>query len=47
MTIARSLSNTFSGIAPSSVPFFMAAQIVGALVAVALFGWLLGSKPKT
>lgn len=36
ITIARSLSNTFAGIRPSDVPAFIAAQIIGALVAVAL-----------
>lgn len=41
VTIARSLSDTFAGIAPSSAPQFIAAQIVGAVVAVAFFGWLL------
>lgn len=33
ITIARALSDTFAGIAPASVPAFMAAQIAGALVA--------------
>jgi len=41
VTIARSLSNTFAGIAPSSAPVFIAAQIVGALVAAYLLRWLL------
>jgi glycerol uptake facilitator-like aquaporin len=41
VTIARSLSNTFSGIAPSSVAPFIAAQLVGAGLAVFAFGWLL------
>jgi glycerol uptake facilitator-like aquaporin len=36
VTIARSLSNTFSGISPSSVLAFIAAQIAGALVATVL-----------
>ena len=40
VTIARSLSNTFAGIAPSSAPMFIAAQIAGALAASLLFGWL-------
>jgi hypothetical protein len=29
-------SNTFAGIAPASVPGFVAAQLVGGLVAIAL-----------
>ena len=41
VTIARSLSNTFSGIAPASAPAFIAAQLAGAATAVVLFGWLL------
>ena len=40
VTVARSLSDTFAGIAPSSAPVFIAAQIVGALTATVLFGWL-------
>ena len=39
VTIARSLSNTFAGIAPSSAPAFIGAQIVGALVASGVFRW--------
>jgi len=41
VTVARSLSNTFAGIAPSSAPAFIAAQLAGALMAVLTFGWLL------
>jgi glycerol uptake facilitator-like aquaporin len=41
VTIARSLSDTFAGIAPHDVPGFIVAEFVGALVAAALFGWLL------
>lgn len=33
ITIARALSDTFAGIAPASVPGFIAAQIAGALAA--------------
>ena len=40
VTIARSLSNTFAGIAPTSAPVFIAAQIAGAVLAVLVFGWL-------
>jgi glycerol uptake facilitator-like aquaporin len=32
ITIARSLSNTFAGIAPAHVPAFIAAQLAGALL---------------
>ncbi|RRN66424.1 MIP/aquaporin family protein [Caulobacter sp. 602-1] len=41
VTLARSLSNTFAGIAPSCVPAFILAQLVGALLAAGVFGWLL------
>lgn len=41
VTIARSLSDTFAGVAPSSAPAFILAQIVGALLAAGVFGWLL------
>jgi glycerol uptake facilitator-like aquaporin len=34
ITIARSLSDTFAGIRPSDVPGFIAAQVVGALLAL-------------
>lgn len=41
VTIARSLTNTFSGIRPVDAPGFIAAQIIGALIALAFAGWLL------
>ena len=34
VTIAREFSNTFAGVAPSSAPAFIAAQAVGAVLAV-------------
>jgi hypothetical protein len=40
VTIARSLSDTFAGIAPTGVVAFIAAQFVGMLAAVALGSWL-------
>jgi glycerol uptake facilitator-like aquaporin len=46
VTIARSLSNTFAGIAPASAPAFIAAQLAGAVVAGVVFGWLLGVSAK-
>jgi len=36
ITIGRMLSDTFAGIAPSSAPTFVAAQVLGAILAVAL-----------
>jgi glycerol uptake facilitator-like aquaporin len=44
VTVARSLSDSFAGIAPASVPLFIAGQLAGALVALLVFGWLLGGK---
>ena len=38
ITVGRSLTNTFAGIAPSSVPSFIGAQILGGLAAVGLIG---------
>jgi glycerol uptake facilitator-like aquaporin len=40
VTIARSLSDTFAGIAPAGVAGFIAAQLAGMLAAVAVAGWL-------
>jgi len=44
VTIARSLSDSFAGIAPASAPAFIAAQVIGAIAAAGLFGWLLREK---
>ncbi len=41
VAIARSFTDTFSGIRPVDVPGFMVAQVAGALVALALMSWLL------
>jgi glycerol uptake facilitator-like aquaporin len=40
VTIARSLSDTFAGIAPTGVVAFIAAQFIGMLAALALGRWL-------
>lgn len=40
VTVARSFSDTFAGIAPEHVAGFIVAQLVGALLAVGIFGWL-------
>jgi len=40
VTIARSLSDTFAGIAPAGVAAFIAAQMAGMLAAVVLSRWL-------
>ncbi len=44
VTVARALTDTFAGIRPGDVPEFVAAQLVGALVAVALAGWLFAEE---
>jgi glycerol uptake facilitator-like aquaporin len=41
VAIARSLTNTFSGIRALDLPGFIAAQIAGAVCALALMSWLL------
>jgi glycerol uptake facilitator-like aquaporin len=40
VTIARALSDTFAGIAPADAPGFIAAELIGAIAAAYLFGWL-------
>ena len=40
VTIARALTDTFSGINPVHVPAFVLAQIVGALLATLFMGWI-------
>jgi glycerol uptake facilitator-like aquaporin len=45
VTVARSLSDTFAGIRPSNAPYFVLAQIAGAVAATALFRWLVPSLP--
>jgi glycerol uptake facilitator-like aquaporin len=39
VTLARSLTDTFSGIRPVDVPAFVIAQFAGAMAATALFAW--------
>lgn len=43
VTLARSLTDTFSGILPGDAPGFIAAQAVGVVLALCLEGWL---RPK-
>lgn len=44
VTIARALTDTFSGIRPEDAPAFIIAQFAGALCALSLSGWLF--KPS-
>lgn len=46
VTVARSLSDTFAGIAPAGVLPFIAAQLLGAAIAVTLSGWLWGPQAR-
>jgi glycerol uptake facilitator-like aquaporin len=41
VALARAATNTFSGIRPIDVPGFIAAQLMGAAAATALFRWLV------
>jgi len=45
VTIARGLSNTFSGIDPAHIAAFIAAQLFAAVVVTYLFRWLLEEGP--
>jgi glycerol uptake facilitator-like aquaporin len=45
VTVGRTLSDTFAGIAPASAPGFVAAQVVGGLLAVALSRFLFPDLP--
>ncbi|MGA8500259.1 MAG: MIP/aquaporin family protein [Candidatus Sulfotelmatobacter sp.] len=46
VTLARAATDTFSGIRPIDVPGFIAAQLVGAGAATALFRWLVPALPS-
>jgi glycerol uptake facilitator-like aquaporin len=45
VAIARSLTNTFSGIRPIDLPGFIVAELIGAVLALVLFTWLLQPVP--
>jgi len=45
VTIGRALTSSFAGIGPADVPGFIIAQLLGALLAMALCAWLL--RPQT
>lgn len=47
VTLARSLTQTFSGIRPEDMAGFVIAQLAGALVATALAAWLLDADPSS
>jgi len=46
VTLARSLSDTFTGIRPADVPMFVLAQLLGAGAAALLARWLIAPEPR-
>jgi len=46
VTIARSLSDTFAGIAPANVAAFVLAQLAGAVMAIIVAHWLWQATPR-
>jgi len=47
VTLARSITDTFAGIAPGSVPMFLGAQLVGAALAATFVRWLFACERQT
>lgn len=45
VTVARTMTNTFSGIRPADAPGFIVAQVAGGAAALLLFRWLVPSQP--
>lgn len=43
VTLARAATNSFAGIRPVDAPGFVAAQLIGAMAATAVFRWLVPS----
>jgi glycerol uptake facilitator-like aquaporin len=46
VTLARSATDTFSGIRAADVPGFVVAQLLGAAAATVLFRWLVPALPS-
>lgn len=44
VALGRAFTNTFAGIRPIDLPGFMVAQVLGAMIATALMGWLLTER---
>jgi glycerol uptake facilitator-like aquaporin len=44
VTLARTLSDTFAGIAPASAPGFVLGQVVGAVLGLTLSAWLFRDR---
>jgi glycerol uptake facilitator-like aquaporin len=47
VTLARTLTDTFTGILPADAPAFVAAQLLGAAIGAGVFGWLLADGRGT
>jgi glycerol uptake facilitator-like aquaporin len=47
VTVARSLSDTFAGIAPADAPAFLVAQTLGGIMAILVGGWLWPRNVQT
>ncbi len=46
VTLARSLSDTFAGIRPEDTPAFVVAELLGAIAATLVVGWIALEKSK-
>tara|TARA_B100001123_G_C15256315_1_gene1004784 strand:+ start:472 stop:1149 length:678 start_codon:yes stop_codon:yes gene_type:complete len=47
VTIARSFTDTFSGIYPADAAGFITAQFIGAIAATVVMGWLVAHSPRS
>lgn len=47
VTMARTLSDSFAGIRPQDAPLFVLAQLLGAMLATALFTWLVAAPSSS
>ena len=46
VTMARSLTDTFTGIRPTDIPGFLGGQVAGAVLALMLFRWVTRSRER-
>jgi glycerol uptake facilitator-like aquaporin len=46
VTIARAFTDSFSGIRPIDAPGFVISQLVAAIIATYVLGWLFGNKAE-
>ena len=47
VTLARAMTNTFSGISPQSVPLFLLGEVIGWILPIGLGRWMLSSNSPT